>query len=837
MLRQPLCSPSEVFRGDRMVRRADWATSRSGAWRFAMLASLMAWCLCRWRTAAVLVAAAACLAACGDPTRTATPHGGDAAASVADTAAARLPADASAADSLAEPGADAAGPGGDATAADSVADGAVAVAKGLAVSIDAAVPAVGTLFVFALPMTALAQPSGPGPGDAKPLAIAQLEAWPWQSEVDVPDGTWVIGAMVTQGGFDPAQAVAMGLTCSGGKPQPVVSLGHQVSPASVQLQLQPIGQGDPISQQCGGGGVAPAEVLTPTFQVSPPSTQAGGAHLLDAIQAGPKLWVAGHADSWISFDLDGQSPASGLAGWQPQGKGLCARVERVGTRLFCSARRDQLATATIDLKTGAAKDFALIQMLPDARGDGMAEVDGALVVAAHQLGLVAHMADPPYVSKPLDVNAATGVPPLLDPWDIARFGNTGVVVADGEHGLQVGKVTAVSPLTLQMYAHLPLPGLSAFVEVVGQQVLVASPSGRLTVVDLSKPTQPIVQSTQALPSPVFAATAVAGVAVAAAGSHLYAFDLPPLAAPTGPLKWRGLLRSWNYSLDVEPYGAGGIVSAEFAALRTLAVDPKAATVPRLVVPKSLFVRAGAVGLPLSATLDVWAAGGEVTIEEVRWRQGGDVQQPAVVVAGTTVVKQGAAKTLHLALPKTVKGQTGHLLELVVSGGATEVLQVQETALLGPGDPLPPLAFQDAQGNPVDVQAHIQGKPAVVIVAAHTCPVALVGLAAIVAELRLLVQSGTVAAVAIDPWDKPIDAKEALALDVPFPVLYSALTTADNHNYSSLQQQTLALPTSSAGSMPMVFVVDAKGTIVEATAGYEPLRLKRGLQSLGVPLGP
>jgi hypothetical protein len=375
------------------------------------------------------------------------------------------------------------------------------------------------------------------------------------------------------------------------------------------------------------------------------------------------------------------------------------------------------------------------------------------------------------------------------------------------------------------------------VRVAGQQAWVASPTGRLSVVDLSQPAQPQLQASMVLPTPAFAVTGVQGLAVVAGGSHLYALDLPQPGALAAAANCRGLLRSWNYSLDVEPLGDKGLISAEFAALRTLTVHPELATKPQLVAPKTVFVRAGAVGLPMMATVDVWAAGGDVSLAAVHWREGGDVSGPPVTVGAGQTIPQGSAVALQLALPKTQKGKTTHLLELALANGAVEVLQVQETTLLQPGDPLPPLAYKDASGQLIDVHKHLQGKPGVVIVAAHTCPVALVGLAALVAQLRPLVQAGSLGAVTIDPWDKPIDAKEAEALSVPFPVLYSPLTTTDNHGYSALLQQILAQPTSSAGSIPVVYVVDHQGVIVESGAGLEPLRLRRALQSLGLTLPP
>jgi len=149
------------------------------------------------------------------------------------------------------------------------------------------------------------------------------------------------------------------------------------------------------------------------------------------------------------------------------------------------------------------------------------------------------------------------------------------------------------------------------------------------------------------------------------------------------------------------------------------------------------------------------------------------------------------------------------------------------------DALPKLAYQNAKGEIIDVHKALAGKPGVVVVAAHACPMALVALSGLAALVEPWVAQGKLAVVAIDPWDKPATVPQMAVPKVSFPVLFSPLTTADSHAYSALLQDTLAQPANNAAPMPLVYVVDAKGVIVDARLGWEPAALLDALASLGV----
>ena len=711
-------------------------------------------------------------------------------------------------------------------------------APGLALQVNGAGLGAATLYIFALPVSELASAGGPKPGSA--VIAAQLPGIkpPYTGTVNLPKGDWVVGALLSKSGFDPFMATGVAFGCADGKPWAIQSDGTTCQPASLTLTLSPPEATPPIATLCGSGGGpstgAPVGMLSEAFAATPPSTQAGGAHLLDGRQIGGMYWVAGHQDGWVSFELSPGSTPVDLAGWKTQGQGLCSRLARVGNRLWCTTRRPATGWTQINPLTGTATTFGTVQVPSGQLLDGVAPLADRVLFAAHAAGLVTLLADPPFTPLPLTISAT-----LDDPWDVAAVGSDVLAVADGKGGLKVLAV-ATSPLQLQQVAAVALPGLSGWLGVVGKQVLVGSPSGYLHVVDLTVPTAPVVQGQLVSPWPVWGVAAAGGRGFAAAGALLWGVDLPKPGAVVGKLKLRAAERSWHYALDVDPFGpaasATQLVTAEFAAVRLLDIDAKVLAGPMVVAPKAVFSKPTAVGGQLQGKLLLRNFGpASALVTEVLWLEDDKAGAPPAKLAlgGLPItVPAGGQVVLSLQATKAIKGASLHLIKLQTPLGE-HVVQWQEVTHLLPGDPLPPLAYQDATKQLININAALQGKPGVVMVAAHACPVALASLAAMAQALQPLVAQGKVAAVAIDPWDKPDLVPEMAVITANFPILFSPLTTNDSHGYSALLQDVLAQPTNNAAPMPIVYVLDSKGIIVDARQGWEPAALAEALQSLGV----
>ena len=722
------------------------------------------------------------------------------------------------------------------TAAEVSAD--AAPATGLTLTVQGNGLAAATLYIFALPVAELASPGGPKPATA--VILAQLPAIkpPWTGNVALAKGSWVLGAMLSKGGFDPFQATGVAFGCADAKPWPITSDGSIVQPPNLTLQLTPPEATPPIASLCGTGGGsstgAPQGMLSEAFQAAPPSTQAGGAHLLDGRYIGGKYWVAGHQDGWVSFDLSPGATPLDLADWKTQGQGLCSRLGKVSNRLWCTTRRPVAAWALVNTVTGVAGGFGTVQVQSGELLDGVAQVQDRAVFAAHGAGLVSLSADPPFAELPLTYTAT-----LVDPWDVAAVGTDTLVVADGAGGLKILAVST-NPLQLQQVATVALPGLAGWLAVTGKQVLVGSPSGFVHIVDVTTPNLPLLQGQLLSPWPVWGMTAVGNLGFAAAGAVVWAFDLPKPGVLQGKLAVRAAERSWHYALDVDPFGpavaATTVLTAEFAAIRLLDIDPKVLPGPIVVPPKAVYSKPVAVGVPIKTTVTLRNFGpASVLLTDVLWLEDpkGALLPAKLAVPGLplTVAANGAL-TLQLQATKTLKGMGAHLIKLQTPLGE-HVLQLQEVTALLPGDPLPALAYQDGAKKLVDVNAALAGKPGVVMVAAHACPVALASLAALVHALQPLVAQGKVAAVAIDPWDKPDVVPEMAVITANFPILFSPLTTADSHAYSALLQDILAQPTNNAAPMPVVYVVDKNGVIVDARQGWEPAAMQSALAALGV----
>lgn len=189
--------------------------------------------------------------------------------------------------------------------------------------------------------------------------------------------------------------------------------------------------------------------------------------------------------------------------------------------------------------------------------------------------------------------------------------------------------------------------------------------------------------------------------------------------------------------------------------------------------------------------------------------------------GPWVIAPGQTQAIALTVPKTTQGILNHELHVFSDDPALPKFPIQwiETTSLQPGEDLPPLEYADANKKLVNVNALIKGKVGVVLVAAPTCPVAFLALAAASHDLAPLIAGGKVAAAALTPWDEP-EVPESSILVYPFPMLYTPLTTKDSHSSSELLDSILSQLVSWGPPMPLVYVVGKDGKIITAGWGYE-----------------
>jgi hypothetical protein len=177
--------------------------------------------------------------------------------------------------------------------------------------------------------------------------------------------------------------------------------------------------------------------------------------------------------------------------------------------------------------------------------------------------------------------------------------------------------------------------------------------------------------------------------------------------------------------------------------------------------------------------------------------------------------------------KTVKGVQMHQILLKAAGQLPEAVEFNEVTQLRPGEPLPPLKYANALGQLVDVQGWTAGKPSLVLIAAQSCPAAFRAMVQAGVDLAPEIAAGKIAVVALNPWDKP-DRPEVSLVPLPYPVLFSGLTTTDSHDWSELVQGSLGQPGMYGPPMPIVYVLDKAGVIVRAQWGYDKTEVRDSL---------
>lgn len=629
-----------------------------------------------------------------------------------------------------------------------------------------------------------------------------------------PGGNWLVLAMIMNGGGLFTGAVA----CAGGQAA-IYTFGPGAPPLqSVTLQLAPMTKSPATS--CSDIGFAPTVgVLTEIASLATPPTALGGAHFMDGLVWDQRFWVAGSQDGFVRFDFPAKAsdPSPPMFDWTVLGDPFCNRLARAGDVLFCSSREGYLQR--LQANPPLAKPPLTKVMVQGAVGtEGMAHRGNLLYIASHGAGLKAVAATVPHATQPL-----LSPPELTDVWDVRTLGSDLLVLANGMNGLAFLDVAA-NPLAPKLLGTLPLPGRAAFLHVQGDLVAVGALGGGLHLVDASVPSLPKLRGSLSLPGNVHGVTIHGGLVLAAAGHHVVAVDLPP-PGPPAKLLVRAALPSKSFSLDVDAFGPD-IASAEFLAVRRLQIDLGKPVGPVLLGPGSLVSPIAPSGQKLQASLRLHNAGSlPLHVTKIAFHDGGDTQwllgPQAPLTPGPWTLAPGQSDALALTVTKTTKGSYKHQLTIHSDDPATPELGLvwSEVTDLQPGEPLPPLTYQDAGKKAWNLATHFQGKVGVLVVASQRCPVAFLAIAAAEVDLGPLLATGKVAAAVINPWDKP-GAPETLLLKPPFPILYSPLTTQDDHDWSEVLQVLLGQEELWGPPMPIVYVVGMDGKIAFVQWGYE-----------------
>lgn len=653
--------------------------------------------------------------------------------------------------------------------------------------------------------------SGPAP---------KLPAAVW---IELPAGPWLIIAMVLQPGQK--MPVAGGMTCGSAGPA-MLQGGGAPQLAKVDL-LDAATMGGGKSPCKPPAPMAPPAFMTQQSFIPTPPTAYGGAHFMNALVYGDRMWVAGSQDGYVSFDFPGGMPiTTGLANWTVHGGPSCNRLTRVENILFCSSRSGYLQI----LELNAAQDKLQMQQKWFANNgmvtEGMALQQGSLYLALHKGGITAIQPTAPY--QKLEV---TSPPGLTEAWDVAALGKDWLVVANGGLGLSVLQVGGGKKLAPVQVGQLPLPGVSAYLAVEGLLVAVGAMGGGLHLVDVSPAGQPKLRATLASPTNIYGVALAGAQVFAAAGQTILAADVPGLADP-GPWRARGSLGAMHFALDVDPH-ASGLLVAEFQSVRRLELNLQAGLQgPVMVAPTHLAAGVAPVGGKLVLTVPVHNAGSEpLHIDSMEWFETKGFTVAPFKVQGPWTIPPGGSADLTLTPPKLIKGVLDHQLILYsddINQPQHFIMQL-ESAWLQPGDTLPAMpTYQDAGGFEYKIPQYFKGKVGVLLIGAQSCPVAFQALAAASRDLAPWLKNGTVAALGINPWDDP-KTPEAAAFNTSFPLVYSGLTTSDGHDWSAVLDVDLGQPVMFGPPMPIVYVVGKDGKLVVAQWGYDSVHVLKVIQ--------
>lgn len=679
----------------------------------------------------------------------------------------------------------------------------------LAIRVTSQAPPEGTLRVLALP-------AGNGPvqeSDAITLFEAANTTWPRLVYVHLEPGQWMIGAVLAGSKGDVA---ASGIACQGGLPL-MIDLGANAPPVQqIDLTIGNSGTGaaGSLTKLCNDDGSGGGSVLSEASFVEMPSTQFGKAHYLRGLSWGTKLWAADSQDGLLHFSFP-EGPQPPQQGWTLLDTKGCNAIARQDQRVYCGTRAGQLIVATVQPGPAQKASLELVSQPETVGFDGMAILGGRLWLGAHAAGLRALSPSPPYAKLPLTQ------PALKDVWDLLVLGPNLLAVADGGNGLVVLEVK--DPAKPQVVATLALPGLSSYLHLEGTILAVGAAGGGLHFVDVFSPKQPKLMTTLTLPDDVHGVTRQAGLWIASAGHRVYAIDLD---AKTATASVRMALPVRHFALDVVAMGTE-VISLEFQSIRRLKVDP-AGQPQTLILPPLLHVPPAMPGDTLKIVLPLRNTGAEpLVVQKLVFAETAMLAAP--VPGGPWSVPAGGQVDVPIEVVKTVKGVQAHSL-LVHVGKTPQLVAFDEVTTLVAGQVLPPMQYQDGQGKLVNVQQFLAGKPGVVLVAAQSCPAAFLAMASAAVDLGPLIAQGKIGVLAINPWDTP-QREEVALLSLPYPVLYTPLTTTDTHQTSYVMDSALGQSSEFGPPMPFLYVLDSNGKIVLAQWGYERATVMKALAGL------
>ena len=676
-----------------------------------------------------------------------------------------------------------------------------------------------TLVVQVVP-AAIAATSQPFVAGSVTVFDGPLPVLPVKLPLMVPAGKWAVVAMLLAAGQPMPQEGAV--HCAA---EALAYVEPALAPVTIALQLQKMSQNiATLADFCVGPTGLPAVVpplLAEQLWVTTPATAAGGAHFVGAHVVNDRLWIAGTQDGLVSFDFATDVTATApMQNWQVHGGAMCNRIARNANTLFCASRAGYLHIASIAAPGAQLNVVKTYVTAGIGATEGLAVSKNWLYIALHQAGLAAIASVPPFGQPKFTVPAQ-----LTDTWEVQPLGEKHLLVANGAKGLAVLDIGA-DPLAPTVVGQLQLPGTAAYLDTLGNLAVVGALGGGLHVVNLSLPTAPQLVGTLTLPANVYGVQLTNSHIFAAVGSHVLAVATPALNA-TGPLFARAALPSPHFALDLELHG-NGLLTAEFQSVRRLVIDAAQSTdTPVLVTLDYATSAVTAVGATMTVQLPVHNAGAlPLTVAELLWRESQALNVPIVIVPGSWTVAAGATIVIQATVTKTQKGVLDHefYLKLPNAKQPSATVPHRETTWPQVGNKLPQMpTYSAGKGNLFNIGDHFKGKVGVLLVAAQSCPVAFQALAAAERDLLPLVAAGKIAALVVNPWDTPLTA-EVAAFTPKLPLVYSGLTTKDNHDWSLVLDVELGQPVLFGPPMPVVYVVGKDGKIVLARWGYQSQRV-------------
>ncbi len=651
---------------------------------------------------------------------------------------------------------------------------------------------------------------------------APVASFPTDLFTTAPAGDWVVRAIALGGN---EEWMAVGLSCTDGGAIAQVNIAEGGGLKSIHATLKQDEGIESFDQVCGG---QPDTFLRPTVEVATPPVENATAHYMAGVVHGERYWLAAYQDGVSSFHFPPgkEIDEEGLAGWTISGGAFCSRILRHGDLLFCGTRTPVVQVHAVSVDSGKAKGSKTVDLGEGHHSEGMTAQGGRVWVAVHDGGLRA-LADSGAFGQQ-SVKSPAG---LTDAWDVAAVGSERLLVADGVAGvamLSSGGAAKDAPAVLHT---LKLPGTSAFLAVSGPQAAVSALGGGLHIIRWDDGGKMKLQGSWSGGGLVYGLSIDEGHVFAGVGSHVLALKLPGVGS-NAPPTLRALQPSPFFALDADPYGKD-LLTAEFQGVRILQRHADAKQKTALVMEPSIFAPLAAVGAKMRSTLTLRNVSDQaVKVSSVRWYEAAASGSAGLPISGPVTVPGNGRVSIAVEVDKTIKGAVAHGLLIQSDDGLRPVAGVRmiEVDQLQPGDKLPAMTYQDKAGKSVDVGAALAGKVGVLLIAAETCPVAFYALASAKRVLAPWLASGKVAAVALNPWNQPIDAPETDALQPGFPVLYTPLTTSDGHDWSEVLDVTLGQPSHHGPPMPIVYVVDNTGVITLARWGWRPDEVEAAIQA-------